>query len=256
MSSEQLPGPQYHTYYPPPSAPPQSLQLPPISTPQSSAPTQATPRETSQIAPTPPQLRSRARPSCLECRRRKRRCDRMQPCSQCVTDRKQDLCQFGSRTISCFECRSRKRRCDRMQPCSQCVTDRKQDLCQFASAARPAKDDNSERAGKRMRIEDVLNVDALPPRGRAEEISRSDASATRSSEVLDRLAMFDVMNLNALDPRGRAEEISRSNASATGSSRCLDRLAMLDNVSSLSDFFRYASGLIPIVWRVSSMICT
>lgn len=50
-------------------------------------------------SPTPSDVnRKRARPtkSCLECRRKKLKCDRIQPCMQCKKMGRETLCQFAS----------------------------------------------------------------------------------------------------------------------------------------------------------------
>jgi Fungal Zn(2)-Cys(6) binuclear cluster domain len=47
-----------------------------------------------------PQKRPRPVKSCLSCRNRKLKCDREQPCSQCIRSRRGDLCAYDERAGS------------------------------------------------------------------------------------------------------------------------------------------------------------
>jgi hypothetical protein len=94
-------------------------------------------------------------------------------------------------------------------------------MCQFATGvtkvdvsrarAQPlaaGREDNGERAGKRMRIEDVMTPNLTPGNGRAEELNRRDASALGTT-------------LGRIYVKG-----NRSRYLGAG-----DRMAMLDQVS-------------------------
>lgn len=98
---------------------------------------------------------------------------------------------------------------------------RREDLCQFATEvtnvgvgrARPqptiaAREDDGERAGKRMRIEDVMTPNSTPGNGRVDETNRKDVSAPGST-------------LGRIYVKG-----NRSRYLGLG-----DRMAMLDHVS-------------------------
>ncbi|KAG0648014.1 Fusarisetin A cluster transcription factor fsa6 [Hyphodiscus hymeniophilus] len=196
MASEQpptLPGPQYHNSVPLPSVA-QSQQLPMVSNAQSQAlplsrpetPQQPpTPAATHQVRATPELNRKRARPtvSCFECRRKKLKCDRVQPCSQCVKARREDLCQFATGVMKIGVNRTRP------QPLVAARED----------------DGDRERAGKRMRIEDVMTLNSIPGNGQVEEINGREAyspglttgriyvkgNRSRYVGVGDRMAMLD-----------------------------------------------------------------
>ena len=60
-------------------------------------------------------------------------------------------------TVSCFECRRKKLKCDRVQPCCQCVKGHREGLCQFAVGPEAARSGGSR--GKLRTGEDVLGGD-------------------------------------------------------------------------------------------------
>jgi hypothetical protein len=201
MSSEQLPGPQYHTAPPPVAAQPQ--KLPQISSLQLNTPPQSTPETPHQLL-TPLQIRE-ANSATPETNRKRAR-----------------------PTVSCFECRRKKLKCDRVQPCGQCVKGHRETLCQFAtgttkvgvSRAQPQPgvvrgEEGGERAGKRMRVEDVMtssmSSSVAPGNGGTEEVNRRDMSACTSTLsriyvkgnrsrylcIGDRMAMLDHVSLQS-----------------------------------------------------------
>ena len=84
-----------------------------------------------------PKYRHRAILSCTQCRQRKLKCDRQQPCSRCA--RSGEECRYIPNSIeherraprrqirsrnrpvkACTECRRRRVRCDLHEPCSEC----------------------------------------------------------------------------------------------------------------------------------------
>lgn len=196
MPSEQPLIPQSRLA-PPPGAPP-SQQPPLISYPQFNALPQITPEAPHQST-TPLQIQE-VNPATPESNRKRAR-----------------------PTVSCFECRRKKLKCDRVQPCSQCVKGHREGLCQYAtgvtkvgvSRARPQpgdvvrNDGGVERAGSRMRVEDVMAPNPILGNGRAEEVNRREAPTPGST-------------LGRIYVKG-----NRSRYLGVG-----DRMAMLDHVST------------------------
>jgi hypothetical protein len=95
-------------------------------------------------------------------------------------------------TVSCFECRRKKLKCDRLQPCSQCTRSRREDLCHYSAGPSrppaPASDVGlSESAAKRARYDGPMTQIAVG-NGRPEAAPvRNEDEASMPGQPLGRI---------------------------------------------------------------------